>query len=317
MNAFEKLKKCEDNCGCGNEHKETDNDDYDYEGMKELRDSDDEDEDKEEIIKRFGPKSQDSRPGDQGRGGSFPLKMTATSKSPSCACPPTASPIDSTRPSSNETSVCDKNVYSSVFNNGFISSFDTNSFGTQTLQKQAYTKHTIHNDIGYVSPAAMHDVLKIFELDDTDELLAAADARPRVVRVALDSGAGDHVASPDDIDGMVMEESPGSRADKHFIAANGQRIKNRGQVQAKMVDNKLGTSFGSTFQVADVSRPLYSVSKMCDAGAKVEIDAKEAVVKKGGRTLARFVRQGGLYVAEFTMSPREPATGFPGQGTKR
>ncbi len=159
--------------------------------------------------------------------------------------------------------------------------------------------------------------MKLFELDDTDELLAAAEARPRVIRVALDSGAGDHVASPDDVEGLVVEESPGSKADKHFIAANGQRIRNCGQVQATMMDKQLGTSFGSTFQVAEVSRPLYSVSKMCDAGATVEIDAKQALVKKGGRVLARFVRQGGLYLAEFTMTPRKPATDFAGQGARR
>jgi len=160
-------------------------------------------------------------------------------------------------------------------------------------------------------------VLKIFEVDDTEELLAAAESQPRVIRVALDSGAGDHVASPADLEGFVVEESAGSKANKHFIAANGQRIANRGQVQARVVHEKLGTSFGSTFQVAEVSRPLYSVSKMCDTGATVTINAKEALVHKGGRLLARFERQGGLYLADFAVKPREPAPVFAGQGAQQ
>ena len=191
---------------------------------------------------------------------------------------------------------------------------------TQVFKEQATTTsyHGAENEYsGFLSKVIVSDVLKIFEVDDADELLAAAESQPRVIRVALDSGAGDHVASPADLEGFVVEESPGSKANKHFIAANGQRIANHGQVQARVLHDKLGTSFGSTFQVAEVSRPLYSVSKMCDAGAKVTIDAREALVHKGGRLLARFERQGGLYLADFTVRPRDPVPFFAGQGASK
>ncbi len=219
---------------------------------------------------------------------------------------------------------------SSAFSDGLCSHFDfscgclqPNSFltdSTQDFKEQITTTnhHTVESNIGgFISDEIVSEVLKIFEIDNTEELLAAAESQPRVIRVALDSCAGDHVASPADMEGFVVEESPGSKAHKHFIAANGQRIANQGQVQAKVSHDKLGTSFGSTFQVAEVSRPLYSVSKMCDAGATVRIDAKEALVHKNGRLLARFERQGGLYLADFTVKPRDPASVFAGQGANQ
>ncbi len=207
---------------------------------------------------------------------------------------------------------------SSNFKNGFCPDFGcacVNSYftegadGTQPLQEQP-----CYLPKGYISESIIQDVLKILEVDNTEELLVAADAQPRVIKVALDSGAGDHVASPSDLEGFMVEESPGSKAGRHFVAANGSRIQNQGQVTAQMSHTKLGTSFGSTFQMANVSRPLYSVSKMCDMGAQVTIDAKKALVYKNGKLLARFERQGGLYLAEFTVMPRKPTAGFTGQG---
>ncbi len=214
---------------------------------------------------------------------------------------------------------------SSAFSNGlssdvscFCGCMQPNSLpaeGTRVFEEQITTEHNSESDnCGFISEEIVSQVRKIFEVDNTDELLAAAESQPRVIKVALDSGAGDHVASPSDLEGLVVEESPGSRANRHFIAANVQRIANRGQVQARVVHDKLGTTFGSTFQVADVSRPLYSVSKMCDAGATVSVNAKEALVYKNGRLLARFERQGGLYVAEFAVRPRDPASVLAGQG---
>ena len=233
-------------------------------------------------------------------------------------------------PSSTTSRPLRTNCTNSTCNIGLCSNFSfscdclqSNSFltdSTQDFKEQVTT--TSHHEIenshgGFLSHEIVSEVLKIFEVDDTDELLAAAESQPRVIRVALDSGAGDHVARPADLEGFVVEESPGSKANKHFIAANGQRIANRGQVQAKVSHEGLGTSFGSTFQLAEVSRPLYSVSKMCDTGATVTIDAREALVHKNGRLLARFERQGGLYLADFTVKPRDPAPVFAGQGAKQ
>ena len=59
------------------------------------------------------------------------------------------------------------------------------------------------------------------------------------------------------------------------------------------------------FQVAKVSRPLMSMSRVCDQGLQVLTDAECAkVMDASGRVLARFERRGGLYVA--TVKIRNP-----------
>jgi hypothetical protein len=74
----------------------------------------------------------------------------------------------------------------------------------------------------------------------------------------------------------------------------------------------------TTVQVADVSRPLMSVSQICDANPdnQVIFTAKEGVVKRGDTILARYPRCGGLYVAELEMNDASTGrpTGFPGPG---
>ena len=92
---------------------------------------------------------------------------------------------------------------------------------------------------------------------------------PRVIKIALDSGAGNHVAGPEDIEGFVIEPSKASRQGLGFIAANGAKIPNLGEAKVTMKEPDHGRNINSTFQVAAVSRPLYSVSKICDEGCEV------------------------------------------------
>ena len=64
-----------------------------------------------------------------------------------------------------------------------------------------------------------------------------------------------------------------------------------------------GKRIKSVFQVADVTRALYSVSKICDDGCEVYFTATEAVITKGGKVITRFAREGGLYCAEMEIEP--------------
>ena len=97
---------------------------------------------------------------------------------------------------------------------------------------------------------------------------------------------------------------------------------------------------GSVFHVADVSRPLHSVGKICDGNKEVLFTGSEATVVPAGslsrflgqlRTTARYKRQGGLYVAKMQavdpktkQDPKRPppkisqnsAQGFVRQGSK-
>ena len=70
----------------------------------------------------------------------------------------------------------------------------------------------------------------------------------------------------------------------------------------------------STFQAAAVTRPLLSVSRICNSGCKVLFDKQRAIIRKNGKNVGTFVRKGGLYVAELAvLDPGKPAD-FPRQG---
>ena len=152
--------------------------------------------------------------------------------------------------------------------------------------------------------------------DDTKEFLDAD------VEVAADSGAGEHVLGEGDAPMYKIEESPGSRNNQHFIGAGGHRMNNQGQVRLMMraANGKKGRDVRTTFQVAKVTRPLMSVSKICDAGMTMRFTATMAVIEdQKGKEVCRFIRKGGLYVA--TMKLRNPnyrpkEAPFARQGTK-
>jgi hypothetical protein len=154
------------------------------------------------------------------------------------------------------------------------------------------------------------------EAFDQEELHVAEHAR--MVKIALDSGAGSHVMAPSDLEGYALEPSPASIRGKGFVAANGGRIDNLGQCHLRLSGDRGSKNMKTTVQVADVSRPLMSVSQICDANPdnQVIFTAKEGVVKRGGTILARYPRCGDLYVAELEMNDASTGrpTGFPGPG---
>ena len=141
--------------------------------------------------------------------------------------------------------------------------------------------------------------------DDEDEFLE--------IEVALDSGATDHVADELDAPGYEVAESPGSRSGQSFSAAGGHRLKNRGQMSLELfADNGV---INSVFQVAAVTRPLWSVSKIADAGYSAKFDAQKAVIlDKNQNVVCTFERRGGLYVAKMRMrNPKHSGFIRPGQ----
>ena len=81
-----------------------------------------------------------------------------------------------------------------------------------------------------------------------------------------------------------------------------------------------GKNIKSVFQVADVTRALYSVSKICDDGCEVHFTDKVATVTKDGKVVTKFGREGGPYCVEMQIKD-EPDNGeespFVGQGVKR
>ncbi len=147
----------------------------------------------------------------------------------------------------------------------------------------------------------------VLEAEDEDEEVMVAE-RPRTITIALDSGAGNHVAGPQDTEGFVIEPSKASQRGLGFIAASGAKILNLGEARVAMTEPEHGQVIRSTFQVAEVSRPLYSVSKICNEGCEVHFCSTHAWVTKDGVEVAKFTRERGLYVAEMILgNPNDKA----------
>jgi hypothetical protein len=146
----------------------------------------------------------------------------------------------------------------------------------------------------------------VFEYQ-ADDLMPLDDDDPEFeMAIAIDSGAVDHVASEDDVPGAEIAPSPASRAGRYFQGANGKTIENKGQSTVRMRAKDTDVRINSIFQIAQVSRPLYSVSKICDTGCEVHFTKDEGRVTRNGKLIAAFPRRGGLYIGTLIVKPGDP-----------
>ena len=132
------------------------------------------------------------------------------------------------------------------------------------------------------------------------------------VEIILDSGACSHVIDAEDAPGYRLEESPGSRRGAAFTVGNGERVPNEGQMSLRFETTRSDGSsapISSTFQVAEVSRPIMSVSRICAQGFTCVFD------KEGGRVLDKdrkevcyFKESQGLYATTMRLKKPEPFT---------
>ena len=133
--------------------------------------------------------------------------------------------------------------------------------------------------------------------------------------VVLDSGAAEHVTDSVEAPGYQIEPSAGSKAGMGFVAANGARIPNKGQMTLSL-KTEGNQKINSTFQVCSTNKPLWSVGKICDSGCEVKFSSDKAVViqKTTGKPICTFQRKGGLYIANLKLSRPEGASSFTRQG---
>jgi len=154
-------------------------------------------------------------------------------------------------------------------------------------------------------------VLEVIE-PVTKELNVAAETPMYLdLKVVLDSGAGAHVVNRKECPGYEIRESAMMKSGAAFRAANGSQIKNHGEVRLNIVAKDSGGgihNISSKFEAADVTRALWSVGLICDAGLNVQFNAAKATVSdKSGTELCVFPRENGLYVATVQIAnPRHP-----------
>ena len=166
-----------------------------------------------------------------------------------------------------------------------------------------------------------HEGQTVAFLETQDENLMHVSDEPEFVpfEVALDTGSVAHVLDKVDVPGYEPVESIGSKRKQTFVGAGGQGIANEGEVDLALVAEigpNATRNIRSTFQVAAVTRPLWSVSCIldtCPENSEAVFRRHEAVIKDGsGKVIAKFPRKGGLYVGTLMLrNPRHP--GFRGQ----
>ena len=176
----------------------------------------------------------------------------------------------------------------------------------------------------------LNEIAVVDELHSSEQILAALETEIDA-EVAADSGACDHVAGPDHIPGSVIIGKDGRV--RNFIDAQNNGIKHHGEAQVHLVDDK-GNVMATTVQVAEVCRPLHSVSKICDGAGDVHHEMlfmqDQAVVVPAGtfskfmekekvKIITTYPRRGGLYVQKVKV--RDPSAGngmsFPRPGPSR
>jgi hypothetical protein len=94
-----------------------------------------------------------------------------------------------------------------------------------------------------------------------------------------------------------------------FTVGNGARVPNEGQVSLNLEANTgQGTELiNSVFQVAELNRPLMSVSQICGSGYKCVFEKDHAmVIAQSGEPVCKFVEDRGLYVATFRLKAPTP-----------
>ena len=137
------------------------------------------------------------------------------------------------------------------------------------------------------------------------------------VRGVMDSGASKSVAQPNMCPQYKLQESVGSKSGRGFKCAGKTSIPSLGQKHLPIV-NRDWAEGTARYQVADISRPLNSVSEICDGGGR---HGSQVVFGRTGGIIYNldtgketyFDREEGIYILEFWVPP-ECNQVFQGQG---
>ena len=131
----------------------------------------------------------------------------------------------------------------------------------------------------------------------------------RTVPMVMDSGAAESVAPLDMAPWVSMMESPGSRRGQTYVSASGEKLPNLGQKTLDAVTEE-GRGAKATFQVADVTRALCSISRVCDQGNRVIFESGGGWIEASDGRRTAFKRENNVYVMELYV--HDPGMGAGG-----
>ena len=114
------------------------------------------------------------------------------------------------------------------------------------------------------------------------------------LEMVMDSGAAESVAPADLAPWVEIQESTGSKAGRKYLSACGEVLQNLGEKHIQFHTEE-GMQAKTTFQIADVTRPLCSVAKVCDQGNTVVFHATGGFVEDAYGKRTHFERVNNIY----------------------
>ena len=112
---------------------------------------------------------------------------------------------------------------------------------------------------------------------------------------------------------VPIKESDGSRAGRKYVSASGEVLPNLGEKRVSVYTNE-GIPAEATFQVADVTRPLCSIARVCDKGSTVVFTSTGGYIENSRGQRTHFERKNNVYTMQFhALDPGTSTSGFTGQ----
>jgi hypothetical protein len=128
--------------------------------------------------------------------------------------------------------------------------------------------------------------------------------------MAVDSGACENVIdASEEVPDYKIRESKASKMGVKYASATGEEIPNLGEVLLPMMTME-GTKRSMRMQAAEVSKPLASVKRICEAGHTVVFDETGSFMyNKHTGEVNYFREESGNYMLDVWIPPHK-ATGF-------
>ena len=129
------------------------------------------------------------------------------------------------------------------------------------------------------------------------------------IEVVMDSGAAESVAPADLAPWVAIQESAGSKAGRKYLSASGEVLANLGEKKIDVYTNE-GQPATATFQIADVTRPLCSIARVCDQGNVVVFNSSGGYIENSSGQRTCFERSNNVYTLEFHACDPGTEPGF-------
>ena len=131
------------------------------------------------------------------------------------------------------------------------------------------------------------------------------------ISMAVDSGACESVIDAfEQVPGYEVRETKASKSGLVYASATGEEIPNLGEVMLPML-TKENTKRSMKMQAAEVSRPLASVKRICEAGHVVVFDEDGSFIyNKTTGEFNQLREESGNYMFDVWVPPKEAVANF-------